>query len=224
MEPAGIPACIYYRVSKSDGTQSTLNQQPEVQALVKARGLTLVEVYEDRESAVRHRPQFEKMMLDAKRGVFKVVVCWSLDRLGRGLSAFDAFRALSSVGVRVVSVKEPWTEAQGPALDLLVSVMAWTSGFERERMIERTKAGLDRARRQGKRIGRPPVSIDIEKAVRLREEGFGLRSAASKLGIGASTLGRLLRGYDAVRRGSEPRAVIGVANPGSQAPGMTMAA
>jgi putative DNA-invertase from lambdoid prophage Rac len=224
MEPARTRACLYYRVSKGDGSQTTANQYPEVQQIARDRGLDVVAVYEDHESAVRRRPQFEKLMLDARRGAFKVVVVWSLDRLGRGFGAFDAFRTLSSVGVRVLSCREPWTEAQGPALDLLVSVMSWSSGFERERLVERTRAGLERARRQGRRIGRPRVVINIEKAIQLREQGLGLRSAAAKLGVGASTLGRLLRAYDAVHRGGAACADTGVTNPGSQLPGITMAA
>jgi DNA invertase Pin-like site-specific DNA recombinase len=85
---------------------------------------------------------------EARRGRFKVLVIWSLDRLGRGFACFDAYRELAQLGVTVVSVREPWTEADGPARELLVSVMSWVSGFERQRLVKRTKAGMERARRQ----------------------------------------------------------------------------
>ena|SRR5438128_8318957 len=58
--------------------------------------------------------------------------------------------------------------------------------------VKRTKAGLERARRQGKRIGRPRVSVDMAKAVALRGEGKSIREIALKLGIGAATLHRAL--------------------------------
>lgn len=54
------------------------------------------------------RTAYDRMMADARRGKFQVIVCWSLDRLGRGFSCFDAFRDLARVGVKVVSVREPW--------------------------------------------------------------------------------------------------------------------
>lgn len=217
---ASTTAALYLRVSKKDGSQSVENQRPEVEHLAHARGFQIVEVYEDRESAIRRRPAFERVMADAKKGKFKVLVIWGLDRLGRGFTCFDAFRELAHVGVKVVSVKEPWTEADGPALELLAAIMSWVSGFERQRLIERTRAGLDRARAQGKVIGRPRARIDLAKAVALRDGGLGLREAAVKLGVGASTLSRALRAHDALTGCADK----GVASEPLQPLGTTMAA
>jgi putative DNA-invertase from lambdoid prophage Rac len=208
-----VKAALYLRVSKKDGSQSVENQRPDVEKLAAARGFHIVEVYEDRESAVRRRPAFERMMADAKKGRFQILIIWGLDRLGRGFTCFDAFRALAFVGVKVVSVKEPWTEADGPALELLAAIMSWVSGFERQRLIERTRAGLDRARAQGKAIGRPRVRIDVPRALALRERGLGLREAAQKLGIGASTLSRALRAHDALTACADKGHVGGALQP-----------
>jgi len=183
---------IYVRVSKADGSQTVANQEPEVRAAALARGFEIVETFEDRESAMRHRPAFDRMMAAARRGSYSAIVVWSLDRLGRGFACFDTYRALSNYGVTVVSVREPWSEVEGPQRDLLAAIMAWVGGFERQRLVERTRAGLDRARRQGKRLGRPKARVDIQKALQLRQQGLGLRAVAREVGCGASTLSRLL--------------------------------
>jgi putative DNA-invertase from lambdoid prophage Rac len=185
------PAAQYLRVSTD--RQHTDNQRPEVEALAAGRGFDVVATYEEHERAAKGRPEFERMLSDAKRGKFKVIVVWSLDRLGRGFSCFDAFRDLAKIGVRVVSVREPWTEADGPALELLVAVMSWVSGFERQRLIERIGAGLERARREGKKLGRPRKSpVALGAAAKLVREGMSLRSAAHTHGVGVETLRRYL--------------------------------
>lgn len=197
-----LPCALYFRVSTRE--QHLENQRPEVERLVAARGFEVVAVYEDRESAYRRRPSFDRMMLDARKGRFKVLGLWSLDRLGRGLGCFDAFRELARLGVRVVSVREPWTEQEGPTLDLLAAISSWVAGFERERLRERTIAGLQRARRLGRKIGRPRVEIDLQRALALRARGFGLRRAAKLMGTSVTTLARVLRAHDALHGRGEP--------------------
>jgi DNA invertase Pin-like site-specific DNA recombinase len=184
---------IYLRVSTNDGRQTVENQRAEVMALVAGRGFDLVESYEEAASAMKARPVFDRMRQDARRGRFKVVVVWSLDRLGRGFACFDTFRELAQIGVTVVSVREPWTEADGPARELLVSVMSWVSGFERQRLVERTKAGVERARRDGKRIGRPATSLVLlHAAAELVANGATISAAAREKGVDRSVLSRFV--------------------------------
>jgi hypothetical protein len=78
----------------------------------------------------------------------------------------------------------------------LIAIFGWLAQQERERLIERTKAGLERARRQGRRIGRPRAHVDVAKALALRGEGKSIRQAASVLGVGAATLHRALRTHE----------------------------
>jgi DNA invertase Pin-like site-specific DNA recombinase len=163
-------------------------------ALVKARGWELVEVFEERASAYGRRPAFSAMMEAARRGLFRYCAVWSLDRLGRGLGAFDTYRQLSGqYGVTIASVREPWTEVEGPQRDLLCAVASWVAGYERSRLVERTLAGMARARREHRRIGRPPVVVDVQKALQLRAQGLGLRAVAKQLGCGATTISRVLK-------------------------------
>src|SRR6267143_5095439 len=134
------------------------------------------------------------MMLDATRGHFDVLAVWSLDRLGRSMQAnLQTVLELDRLGVQVISVKESFLDTSGPVRPLLIAIFGWLAQQERERLIERTRAGLERARRQGKRIGRPRVSVDLAKALALQSEGKSIREIALKLGVGAATLHRALR-------------------------------
>jgi putative DNA-invertase from lambdoid prophage Rac len=197
-------AVAYFRVSKKDGSQTTTNQQPEVLTLARARGFNVVATYEDKESGVKRRPGLERMLAAlrcGKHGPTSIVIVWSLDRLGRGLAgSFDQYRNLAHLGVRVVSVREPWLDVDGPARELLVAILSWVSGYEREHLILRTKAGLERARREGKRLGRPAAQLapaDLKKALELKAAGWGSRRIVGELQArcAASTLDKLLAPY-----------------------------
>lgn len=195
-------AAIYLRVSTAEQSLST--QRPAVLQLVRARGLNLVKVYEEVGSAAKKRPVLDQMMLDAHRGEFGVLVVWAIDRLGRSL--FDNIamvRKLADCGVRLVSVREPWLDTGGPTADLILAVMSWVAQFERERLRERTRAGLARARAQGKRIGRPPAEINLKKALALLDAGLSYRKAARELGVGASTLHRAVAEHRMISEASE---------------------
>jgi len=112
----------------------------------------------------------------------------------------QAVLELDRIGVQVVSVREPWLDTGGPVRSLLIAIFSWCAEQERERLIERTKAGLERARRQGRRIGRPRALVDVAKALALRNEGKSIREAAVVLGVGAATLHRALRLHDCTTR------------------------
>jgi putative DNA-invertase from lambdoid prophage Rac len=180
--------------SVSTDQQTTDNQRPELAALAKQRGFSIEAVYDDTASAVKARPEFERMLLDAHRGQFDVLLVWSLDRLGRSLAGnLQTVLELDRLGVQVISLKESFLDTSGPVRPLLIAIFGWLAQQERERLVERTKVGLERARRQGKRIGRPRVRVDVTKALALQGEGKSIREIAMKLGVGAATLHRALR-------------------------------
>jgi DNA invertase Pin-like site-specific DNA recombinase len=187
----GHRCALYLRVSTVG--QTIENQRPDLERVVATRGLRIVATYEEHASAVKKRPAFDAMMAAAHRGAFDVLGVWALDRFGRSMVGnVQAVLDLERSGVRVLSVREPWTDASGPVRDLLVAVFGWVAEQERARLIERTKAGLERARREGKRIGRPPRAFDLATAWRLRDEGASLRTIAMKLHVPRATLGRAL--------------------------------
>lgn len=186
-------AALYLRVSTEK--QETENQRPDLEQLARVRGWTVVEVYEEKESAAKKRPEFARMMLDARAGRFEVVAVWALDRFGRSMVGnITDVRDLAHVGVSLVSVKETWLDTSGPVRDLLLAIFSWVAEQERRRLIERTKAGMERARRDGAAIGRPRISpAKLAVAVARVEGGEKVAEAAKAEGVKVSTFRRYLR-------------------------------
>jgi hypothetical protein len=105
------------------------------------------------------------------RGRFDVLVVWSIDRFGRSMVGnIRTALELDRLGIEVISVREPWLDTRGPVRELLIAIFSWGAEQERRCLVERTHARLERARRQGKRIGRPPAAINVTAARALRKE------------------------------------------------------
>ncbi|MGO9832593.1 MAG: recombinase family protein [Polyangiaceae bacterium] len=191
-------AAIYLRVST--GEQHTENQEPDVRRLLTARGFIEVAVYEESVSTRKHRPKFEAMMDDARRGAFDVLVIWSIDRFGRDtIGNLLAVRDLDRLNVQIVSVKESWLDTTGPTRTLLVAIFSWVAEQERERRGERTRAGLARVRAHGSKSGRPigrPPRFDaagLANVRALRAAGRSVRSISMAVGVPRPTVQRALR-------------------------------
>lgn len=150
----------YLRVST--GRQDEANQEPEVRRLIEARGWHPL-IFRERESGAKDRPIWDQVMAAARSGEVRAVVIWSLDRVGRTMwQVLRDVTELTRLGCAVVSVREPWLDTGGPVRDLLLAIFSWVAQHERERLRERTRAGLERARAAGKRFGRPPANIPPE--------------------------------------------------------------
>jgi DNA invertase Pin-like site-specific DNA recombinase len=182
-------AAVYLRVSSD--RQTVENQRAEVEQLASARGFTLV-IYEEVESAAKARPVFDRMLKDARAGRVQAVAFWALDRLHRSMKgAVDDVLELDRLGVRVLSVRESWLDTEGPVRPLLVAIFGWVAEQERARLIERTKAGLARARAQGKRLGRLPAPpLKVAAAVEAVRAGASIRQAAQAAGVNRETVRR----------------------------------
>jgi len=183
-------AAIYARVSTVD--QEPENQLGELRRYVTARGWTGVE-YVDRgvSGAKDRRPALDELVTDARRRRFDVVVCWRLDRLGRSLKhLITLLDELQALGVAFVSLAEG-IDATTPAGKLQMHILGAIAEFERERIRERVLAGLERARREGKRLGRPPARPPVEALQRVA--GLPVGVAAERLGVSPSTVKRWRR-------------------------------
>ena len=156
---------IYARVSTED--QDPGNQVRDLEAWAARRECHILEIYQEAESAWRqgHQHELSRLLTDAERGRFDVVLVWALDRMSREgpLAVLQLVDRLKRSGVRLLSYQEPWTEAPGELGDLLYAVVAWVARWESERRSERTKAGQARAKAQGKHLGRPVGSKDSKK-------------------------------------------------------------
>jgi DNA invertase Pin-like site-specific DNA recombinase len=131
------------------------------------------------------RPALDALLRDAKRRRFDVLVCWRLDRLGRNLKhLITLLDDLHALGIAFVSLAEG-IDATTPAGKLQLHILAAIAEFERARIAERVKAGLQRARAHGRRLGRPrksPTTIEVP--------GGTVREAAKAWGVSRSTAAR----------------------------------
>jgi DNA invertase Pin-like site-specific DNA recombinase len=184
-------AGIYLRVSTN--RQDEANQEPDCLRICAARGWNPV-VFREQESAVKHRPEWERLKQSVHRGELSAVVVWALDRAGRDrVQLSHDIAELVRKGAAVVSVRESWLDQPaGPMRDLLIQLMGWFAQTERARLIERTKAGQERARAMGKRIGRPGLPDEKLRAARAAFDcGLSAFRAAKKVNVPETTL----RGY-----------------------------
>jgi len=189
-------AAIYLRVSTD--RQTVQNQHGDLLRLVQARGYEPA-IYEEVESAAKARPVLDRLLAEARTGRVQAVAVWALDRLHRSMTgAIHTVLELDRLGVRVLSVREPWLDTDSPVRPLLVAIFGWVAEQERTRLIERTKAGLERARRDGKRLGRPPASPVMLHAARdLVLGGVPVAEAARRKGLSRSSLRRFLKDHAA---------------------------
>jgi DNA invertase Pin-like site-specific DNA recombinase len=188
-------AAIYIRVS-TDG-QTVDNQRLELEQAAERAGWDIVGVYDDDgvsgAKSREYREAFDRLCKDATRRQFDVVMSWSVDRLGRSLQDLIVFLGeLHAVGVDLY-LHQQGLDTTTPAGKAMFQMMGVFAEFERAMIQERVKAGLRRAKAQGKTLGRPKVTGKVEKAVlAARAEGTGKRKIARQLGIGVSTVTRIL--------------------------------
>jgi putative DNA-invertase from lambdoid prophage Rac len=187
-------AGVYLRVSTD--RQTVENQRAALARLVEARGWAPVWYVDESESGARtDRPELARLRGAVHRGELVAVVCWALDRLGRSMvHTVSLVLELDARGVKVVSLREPWLDVAGPVRDLLLAIFGWVAEQERARIAERTRAGMERARRAGIPIGRPRTSpVALAQGVALARGGAPIETAARRAGVSPRTLARVLR-------------------------------
>jgi DNA invertase Pin-like site-specific DNA recombinase len=176
---------IYTRVSTAG--QTAENQRRELAGYIGERGWCAVEYTDTLSGTTDRRPGLDSLLKDAKRRKFSAVVVWSLDRMGRSLPHLVSLIAeLESLGIAFVSFKEG-LDLSTAAGKLQMHILAALVSSERERLRERTVAGLERARSQGKHIGRPrtrPVAANAPEGT--------VRELAARWGVSRSTAARWL--------------------------------
>ena len=182
-------AAIYARVSTLD--QTAENQLTELRQYIKVRGWTAQEYVDEGVSgSTDRRSALDKLLSDAKRRRFDVLVCWRLDRLGRNLRHLILFlEELNALGVAFVSLAEG-IDATTPAGRLQMHILGAIAEFERARIAERVRLGLARVKANGQKLGRPPRVLTGKQLALVKK--LGVKEATWKLGISRSTLYRRL--------------------------------
>jgi len=190
---------IYARVSTKDGRQDTENQLRQLREFAATQRWTIVNEYVDRASGKRgDREQFQKMLAAASRREFDVLLFWSLDRLSREgtVETLNHLQRLTGYGVNYRSFTEQYLDSTGIFKEAVIGILAAVAKQERVRLSERTIAGLQRARAEGRIGGRPPVSDNpktMRALQRLRAQGRSIRQIAAELGISNGTVAKLVR-------------------------------
>ena len=198
----GRRVAIYARVSTSDRDQDPETQLMPLREFAQAQGWEIYRIYNDMAPAtdLTHRSAWRELLGDASKRRFDLLLVWRMDRAFRSvLDAATTLERLRTWGVGLRSYSEPWLDTTSPFGEALYYITVAYAQLERGILRERVKAGMDRARRQGRRIGRPSVwdrkgfprrfGAILE---RLNGGDISRRQAAKELGIGYATLKRLL--------------------------------
>jgi DNA invertase Pin-like site-specific DNA recombinase len=195
MKPKRI--VLYARVSTKDKGQDTRNQLDQLREFCAKQDWTIVREYIDHVSAktAEKRPQFQAMLAAASRHEFDLVLFWSLDRFSREgvLPTLKHLEQLTSYGVMWKSFTEQYFDSCGIFRDAVISIAATLAKQERLKISERTIAGLQRAKRQGRVGGRPRVVVDREQVRNLRKAGQSLGEIAAEMGLSKTTVARIAR-------------------------------
>lgn len=166
---------IYTRVSLDDGTQTTENQLQQLIDFCNRQGWNIVQEFSDmRTGKNTDRPGLKAMLVAASRREFDMLLFWDLSRLNRSgaLDTLKLLEQLKTYGVGYRSFQEAYLDSQHPFSDMLVAFIATLAKMEREKISERTKAGLQRTRRSGTVLGRPKLSGHIVKILQFIEQGL----------------------------------------------------
>ena len=183
---------IYCRVSTLD--QNPQTQLLDLEQLASQRGFKVVKVYTDHGiSGTRtKRPGLDAMLADARRGQLDVVLVWSCDRVARSTRhLLEVLDELSRLQVQFVSFREA-LDTSGPLGRAVTIIIGAIAELERSLIVERVRAGLRRARLEGRHIGRRPLELDQAAIRRDRTSGHSLREIAKTHRISTATVRRVL--------------------------------
>ena len=186
-----MKTAIYARVSTKK--QDADNQLTILREFAAKQGWEITTEYVDvvSGSGKKERPRFLAMMQDASQHRFDLLLFWSLDRLSREgiVKTLGYLQQFKSWNVGWRSYTQPFLDTGNAMVtDIVLSVLAAVAQQERITISERTLAGLMRAKKAGKVLGRPPATVDLAKVQKRRARGESLRAIASDLGVSAALL------------------------------------
>ena len=184
---------IYARVSTTGHGQDVSMQTRELRQFAEARGWTVTGEYVDEgiSGTKDRRPALDKLMADAHRRKFDVVVCWRFDRFARSVShLLRALETFNALGVAFVSLSEN-VDTTTPTGKMIFTVLGAVAELERSLIVERVRAGLRNARAKGKKLGRPRLAVDAARIAAMRSQGLSWAKIGECLGVGEGTVRRV---------------------------------
>ena len=181
----------------STGEQTPDNQLQELRAVVERMGWHVTAEYIDHgisgAKGRDQRPAYDRLYRAIIRREIDLVMAWSVDRLGRSLQQLVALLLeLQAKGVDLY-LHQQGIDTTTPAGKAMFQMCGVFAEFERAMIRERVKAGLERARAQGKTLGRPRTPEVVENKIRAaRRQGKGIKKIANELGVGVGTVQRVV--------------------------------
>ena len=187
--PAVTRAAIYARVSTLNGQNPDV-QTREIEEYCQRRGFDIFSIYVDRGVSGKKdsRPQLNRMMEDAHQRRFDVIVVARFDRFARSVShLLRALETFNALGIQFVSLAEQ-VDTSTPTGKMIFTVLGAVSELERNLIVERVHSGLRHARAKGKRLGRPPKTVDAARIAAMRERGNSWRTIAREMKLSVGTV------------------------------------
>ena len=185
-------AVLYMRVSTVD--QHPESQLHDLRQLAQQRGFEIVREYTDKISGTKaRRPGLDELLHDARRGRFDTVLVWAFDRIGRSTRHFlEVLDEFSRLEIEFISFREN-IDTGGPLGRALMIIIGAIAELERNLIIERVRAGMRRARLEGRQIGRRPIEVDRQAVLRHRSHGQSLTQIAKAFSISRTTVCRIIK-------------------------------
>ncbi len=200
---------LYARVSTNH--QDVQMQLSELRAVAAQRGWDIVQEYADEgiSGSSTARPGLDAMINDVRSGKLSMVVVWKMDRLGRSLShLLQLLDEFNQLGVGFVSLRDAgFDTVDSPSRRLLLGLIAVFCEYERSIILERVKAGVQRAKDQGKHCGRPVLKTDTRPILALKEKGHSIREISEMLNLSRGTVWRRLKEVEDSTKVTHPHQV-----------------
>jgi DNA invertase Pin-like site-specific DNA recombinase len=184
-------AALYLRVSTVD--QNLATQLYDLRMMAQQRGLEIVHEYTDKISGAKaKRPGLDELLHDARKHRFDVLLVWAFDRIARSTRHFlEILDELGHLNIEFISFREN-IDTGGPLGRAMMVIIGAIAELERNLIIERVRAGMRRARLEGRQIGRRPIEVDHQAIRRDRALGHSLLEIAKTYRISKTTVHRVL--------------------------------
>lgn len=187
-----MKTAIYVRCSTKHHNQDTENQLIQLRTFAERQGYEITQIYSDYESGDADRKEFKQMFSDASKRKYDLLLFWSLDRFSReGVrQTITHLQTLESYGITYKSYTEQYIDNSGIFKDVIISILATLARQEKIRISERVKAGLNKAKQNGRIGGRPTLSAEVINRIQeYKRLGFSNRRISRELSISNTTVG-----------------------------------
>lgn len=190
-----MKVAIYARVSTSNGQQSPDMQLQALREYCAARGFVIYKEYVDEgvSGSKDSRPALNTMMDAARKRMFDCVLVWKFDRFARSTKhLITALEEFKNLGIDFASYSEN-IDTSSPIGKAMFTIVSAIAELERSLIVERVKCGLEAARKRGKRLGRPGITIDENNFRTLLSQGLTVNAVAQELDIPTTTAYRFAK-------------------------------